>query len=405
MQQQQIDLKIPLIDEGTRLEVRQHLKAQPYKLKKRSKIDPKLQRHLERGWMLPLLASGDRYLWGRWDYWTQCQAMPEHAWSRWQIEPVLALLENREPNPLPTFVVEETLPKAPIPKIEWHYSSTTEAMLHASLDAIPTHGEWRSWSCWQYLEFFLDWCLFGFGHPAYPTLPAEPDGCEGASMRLYQLFDLNLMLLYPEDYMGRILPGICSKKAQRNQGFYPTPMVVTDFMSEIVNLPQEEEDSRTQTFLEPTCGTGAVMLAQSNHCLCGIGQDIDSTLLKSALFQFYLYAPHYAIPIWWLGNTDLLLGDSLDSRQQPKSMNAKYWQNEWFEGAADATDSEFAAEGKNGREAETVRQQVIAELTESVGLTPINDLPPDPTIEQVVRGKRQRKGEAAGETYQQLNLF
>ena len=132
-------------------------------------------------------------------------------------------------------------------------------------------GSGAAGGCWQYLEFFLDWCLFGFGHPAYPTLPAEPDGCEGASMRLYQLFDLNLMLLYPEDYMGRILPEICSKKAQRNQGFYPTPMVVTNFMSEIVNLPQEGEDNRTQTFLEPTCGTGAVMLAQSNYCLCGIG--------------------------------------------------------------------------------------------------------------------------------------
>ena len=139
----------------------------------------------------------------------------------------------------------------------------------------------------------------------------------------------------------------------------------------------------------------------------GSDQDIDSTLLKCALFQFYLYAPHYAIPIWWLGNTDLLLGDSLDSRQRPKSMNAQYWQNEWFKPGptADVADSGLNAEGKNEREAEIVRQQVIAELTESVGLISIKDLPPDPTIQQVVKGKRQRKGEAAGETYQQLNLF
>jgi hypothetical protein len=48
------------------------------------------------------------------------------------------------------------------------------------------------------------------------------------------------------------------------------------------------------------------MLAQSNNCLSGVGQDIDQVLLKCALFQFFLYAPWLAIPIWCLGQTDLL---------------------------------------------------------------------------------------------------
>jgi hypothetical protein len=55
------------------------------------------------------------------------------------------------------------------------------------------------------------------------------------------------------------------------------------------------------------------MLAQSNYCLSGIGQDIDPTLLKCALFQFYMFSPWLAVPIWWLGQTDLLLGNTSEA--------------------------------------------------------------------------------------------
>lgn len=396
---QQLKLEIPLFDEKTRSDARQHLRSKSYKPKRRKNIIPNLKRNLKHGWLLPFLAQTDRYVWGRWDYWSQCQAIPEHAWLRWKIEPILAMMSDRLAEPLPRFVIEETLPAYPIPQIEWQYSPLAESMLHASLDAIPTHGEWQTWSAWEYVDFFLDWCLFGFGHPAYRTLPIEPSGCEGASMRLYQIFNLGILQLYPEDYLGRILPEICSKKGQRNQGFYPTPLVMTSCMSEIISLSQNErEDNRIKTFYEPACGTGAMMLAQSNHCLTGIGQDIDSTLLKCALFQFYAYAPWYAVPVWWLGNTDLLLGDSLDSSVKPKSMNAKYWQDEWFELAADS-------ESKNEQKSEINRKEVIGSLTNNGELVLINDLPPDPTIQQVVKGERKRKGETIVKTYQQLNLF
>ncbi|MEG4801213.1 hypothetical protein Q5689_11545 [Microcoleus sp. ARI1-A2] len=48
-----------------------------------------------------------------------------------------------------------------------------------------------------------------------------------------------------------------------------------------------DKTERISTFNEPACGTGALMLAQSNYCLSGVGQDVDRTLLKCALFQFY----------------------------------------------------------------------------------------------------------------------
>jgi len=74
-------------------------------------------------------------------YWALCQAVPAHAWMRWKMEPMLAILENRKPENLPKFVIEETLPQEPIPQIEWQHSPVAEAMLDNSLNCIPQHGE------------------------------------------------------------------------------------------------------------------------------------------------------------------------------------------------------------------------------------------------------------------------
>ena len=143
-------------------------------------------------------------------------------------------------------------------------------------------------------------------------------------MRLYQMFDLSILMLYPEDYMGRLLPQICGKTAQKSSGFYPTPLALCQLISKLVSGDKTE---RISSFNEPACGTGALMLTQSNYCLSGIGQDIDPTLLKCALFQFYLFSPWLAVPIWWLGQTDLLLGNTLSS-ERPQSIKAAYWYNE-----------------------------------------------------------------------------
>lgn len=375
-------LEIPIIEPKTRIEVRQRLQKQSYKAKQKRNLIPDLKRDLKHGWMMPLLAQVDRYLWGRWDYWTRCQAVPAHAWTRWKMEPILALLENRKPESLPRFVIKETLPAEPIPQIEWQYSSVAETMLNNTFNCIPRHGEWRTWSAWDYLGYFLDWVLFGFGHPAYKTLPQEPAGCEGASMRLYQMFDLSVLLLYPEDYLGRILPEICGKKAQRNAGFYPTPLVVGSLMSQMIS---GEKTDRTSSFNEPACGTGTLMLAQSNYCLCGIGQDIDPILLKCALFQFFLYAPWLAIPIWWLGQTDLWLGNSLLA-QKPKSMNAVYWYGAWFETVENA-------------EQEEKSEQTSCETVEIVE----QPIQPETVIQEIVQGKRKPKKNIASP--QQMMLF
>ena len=384
-------LVLPIIDSKTRESTLFHFRKQPYKPKNKQVLIPNLKRDLKHGWMLTILAQIDRYLWGRWDYWALCQAVPAHAWMRWKMEPMLAILENRKPERLPKFVIEETLPAEPIPQIEWQYSSAAESMLDNTLNCIPQHGEWKTWSAWDYLDFFLDWVLFAFGHPAYKILPKEPAGCEGASMRLYQIFDLSILMLYPEDYMGRLLPQICGKKAQKSSGFYPTPLALGQFMSEVVSGDKAE---RVANFYEPACGTGALMLSQSNYCLSGVGQDVDPILLKCALFQFYLFSPWLAIPIWWLGQTDLLLGNTLSS-DRPQSTNAAYWYDEWFEpvdsSAKNPTDFRGEDEISSGESSEVIELN-CPKLIHS-----------NTVVQEVVDGKRRPRNKTTSP--HQFSLF
>ena len=266
--------------------------------------------------------------------------LPEVAWERWRLEKALAMIENREPEAIPKFVIEHTLPDREIPQISWSYNEQAEKMLLDCLDAIPTSGGWNSWSSWSYLRYFLHWLLFGLGHPGYKELPEEPQGCEGASMRLYQLFDLSYLLMFPYDYFGRILPQISGKKAQQATGFFPTPMVVSEFISKILDsdcsnnkLARVQEDAGDEvassplvvrTVNEPAVGTGSMLLTQSNYNLCAIGIDLNRDLLECALFQFALYAPWFYCPIWWLGNTDLICGNSL-TLENFESINTKFW--------------------------------------------------------------------------------
>lgn len=299
----------------------QHYQAQ----KRKKKLDLHLKRDLKHGWLFRYLTQTENLMWGRWLYWKECQMLPEVAWQRWKWERASALIENRKPEAIPKFVIEHTLPDREIPQITWAYNEQTEKMLIDCLDAIPVSGGWNSWSSWSYLRYFLHWLLFGLGHPGYKELPEEPQGCEGASMRLYQLFDLSYLLMFPYDYFGRILPQISGKKAQQATGFFPTPMVVSEFISQILDSDRfGDKLARVQTVNEPAVGTGSMLLTQSNYGLCAIGIDINRDLLECTLVQFALYAPWYYCPIWWLGNTDLICGNSL-TLENFESINTKFW--------------------------------------------------------------------------------
>jgi hypothetical protein len=231
--------------------------------------DPNLVRPLERGWLLPALLHVDAMTFQRWEYWFEG-------------------------------MTTGTVPDRGIPRLE--FLSTPEAsvqkMLLASLDGIPNHGSggWQGWSSWSYVRYFLEWLLYGFGHPGQPELPSEPAGCEGASMRLYQLCNLAAWMLWPYDYLGEIF---AQNAYGKRQGFFPTPHTLVEMMTRMT-LDTNREDMRTQTVCDPCVGTGRMLLHASNHSLRLYGMEIDATLCLATLVNGYLYAPWLVRPFPFL---------------------------------------------------------------------------------------------------------
>ena len=229
--------------------------------------DPNVHRDLRHGWMLPMMLHLEDCLWGRWSYWLKC------------------------------YEATGSLPPESIPRIELLTTphQATRRMLEASLNCIPQHGSWRTWSGWSYFDFFLSWLLFGLGHKGQIELPVEPAGCSGASSRLYQVFCLDAMLLWPHDYFGDLLTESAYGKSQ---GFYPTPHHICEFMTQMVC--DEKRDMRCETVCDPCVGTGRMLLHASNHSLRLFGCAIDLTLCKATLVSGFLYSPWLVRPIPWL---------------------------------------------------------------------------------------------------------
>ena len=232
----------------------------------------RLERPLQRGWLLPYLLRLDTQLWGRWDYWAEMKESGKLA-------------------------------AGPIPQIEWAHTGESctgigyKALTHA-LEHITPSGHWHSWGTWSNFAYFLDWLLFGFGHPGQMEEPPEPSDAEGASQRLYQAFDLGPLMVNPGDYLGNIL---AENAHGRNLGFYPTPMSVTTMM---VAMLMGAGDHRTETVCDPCVGTGRMLLAASNHSLRLYAQDINPIVIKVTLVNGYMYAPWLVKPLDFLDRMD-----------------------------------------------------------------------------------------------------
>lgn len=264
---------------------------------KPNKIDPNLQRELKHGWMVnirtdpadiatsPILFELETLAWGRWDY-------------------------------LARTVLAGKLLDEPIPQIDWDAGASRCAEgeggaarnhLEKCLDLIPKYGGWLGWNSWTNFDYFLDWLLYAFGHPGQPELPQEPSGCEGASMRLYQYFNLAWLIAYPWDYFGAIL---ALNGHGKRLGFYPTPMSVCTMMAQMT-MGLDGEDCRAKTTMDCCLGTGRMLLVASNYSMRLSGQDINPTVIKASLVNGYLYAPWMVRPIGFLGDAYLSNGDKL----------------------------------------------------------------------------------------------
>ncbi len=126
------------------------------------------------------------------------------------------------------------------------------------------------------------------------TLPEERGEFQGASVRLYQAFNLETLLAYPYDYFGDIL---AENRHGRHLGFYPTPMDVSVLMAE---MTLGEEDARAKSICDPCVGTGRLLLAASNRSYRLYGNDINPTVIKATLVNGFLYAPWLVRPFPFL---------------------------------------------------------------------------------------------------------
>jgi len=236
---------------------------------KERKIDPSVHRDLKPGWLWPYLTRGDEVTWGRWQYWLYvAQYTAEH----------------------------DCLPPEPIPQIELEepYQGTPRGevmkMLEHCMEAIAP--SWQGWSSWDVFEYFLQWLLYGMD-PTGRHAPPRRD-FDGASDRLYQVFNLDLMLLWPSDYWGAMF---AESRIGRHVGFYPTPHTVCDAMAKMAIDPG---DHRLESACDPALGTGRLMLFASNYCLSLSGQDINPLCALAAEVNAWMYAPWMAMPLRWV---------------------------------------------------------------------------------------------------------
>lgn len=221
------------------------------KAKKAWAVQDDLKRDLESGFLVPYLLDVETMMWGRWDYWTRVQ-------------------------------VGGALPDAPIPRIDFigldrSRGNHGQKMLLRCIDAVGGSG----WSLSRSIETVLDFALFGFGY--LKELPEEPR--PGAWMRLYQLFDLWPLLIWPYDYLGDIM---AEAGIGKGADFYPTPHELCEMMT-LMNYG--EGDHRATTVCDPCVGTGRMLLHASNHSLRLFAQDISHLAVRTTIFNGYLYAP------------------------------------------------------------------------------------------------------------------
>ena len=293
----------------------------------KTKHIPNLKRDLKLGWLFPHLYNHDALLHGRWEYWHQLQLVPAEKFH---------LLQEPDPEIRLASIREHILPKEPIPQIIFGESSfgdrnKGQKMLEICLDKMLTKGGYISML--TRIEYFLDWLLYGFGHPHpwFGQLPAEPSGCEECSMVLYQLFNLFHLLYQPQDYWGNLIVEAKGKGSQKHTGYFPTPNTVAVMMSKM--LFSDDKDTRLEVGYEPAIGTGVMTLEPSNQVLNMVGTDIDKLLLKACLVNWYLYCPWFAMPIFYLvDRVDLLWGNSLvgsDHPNFPQSIHQKYWREKY----------------------------------------------------------------------------
>lgn len=157
-----------------------------------------------------------------------------------------------------------------IPDLQFSVSPITvvDKMLEQCLRIVQHDGHG--------LQELIEWIGYGLGIAWFKKPPIS----EEAWKRLYQTFNIDLMLLYPADHLGGFV-AINGQSGSLN--YYPTPIHVTNLMYMIVN------NTYRQSVHEPCLGAASMLLPSKSLMLSG--SDLSPFMCKVASIQAFLWLP------------------------------------------------------------------------------------------------------------------
>lgn len=131
---------------------------------------------------------------------------------------------------------------------------------------------------------FLDWILWGLGHPAFSNIPFTPEEAD-IHNALIQVFEFEHFYTYPGDRLGDLAYdiGLVSDDNSPQISFAQ----IDDFLKKEIFIQPNE----SLFFLDPIADTGKMLLAASNYTNIAAGFVTDTLCAKIALVNLYLYAP------------------------------------------------------------------------------------------------------------------
>lgn len=209
------------------------------------------------GWLRPYAIISETIINGRWNYWLDIKA---------------------------TQVVKDK----PIPQLHFLKPYDKEFRFVSDMinNCLNITGEYKDD---RIFYDFIDWLLYGWGSPMVTKLP------ESITPKMqehwYKKFEVDLFFLYPADYFVVIASERYSNKFFNANNFYPTPDNVVKAMVDMIYDENEREKNKYANVIEPCCGSGIILLYQSNHSLLLYAQDIDPTMVKLATLNGYFYIP------------------------------------------------------------------------------------------------------------------
>ncbi len=181
---------------------------------------------------------------------------------------------------------------------------TPDSIPHLSFCSSPDRGTIRAIERWINLieetslagssfQTIVDWMAWALG-----VSDNQPALADSLQEKLYRTVNIEPWLLHPYDYLGDVLAEQRSR-GWNTTGFFPTPHAVCEMITQLTMNEANStngHDPRTQSIMDPCCGTGRMLLHASNYSLNLHGMDIDPLVLTIIKINGALYCPWLAFP-------------------------------------------------------------------------------------------------------------